>query len=334
MNILFISIIVTIIGIVLFIKEKRSFITGLILMAGFFGIGLYFIDSLFDNEIIRFITLGIVYGLIPILIIMSGFLFIKNGKTMITKEGRNLSNTLSLIVGVDILIIVLCAATLIFYDEKINSFTHIMLVAIIIIAAYLGILFMSYLIYSYAYQKLPVKKKLDYIIVLGSGLIGDKVPPLLKSRLDKGIEVYKNQIGRGNNTKIIVSGGQGADELVSEASAMRKYLISQNINDKDILVEDRSRTTYENMRFSKEIMDAKGKYTCTFVTNNYHVFRAAIFARKVGLKANGVGAPTAFYFLPSALIREFIAILVIYKWLNIMFLLGVISLVIISMSPF
>ncbi|MGL5379536.1 hypothetical protein, partial [Clostridium sp.] len=161
MNILFISIVVTIIGIILFIKEKRSFITGLMLIVGFSGIGLYFIDSLYDNEIIRFITLGIVYGLIPILIIMSGFLFIKNGKTMLTKEGRNLSNTLSLIVGVDILIIVLCAATLIFYDEKINSFTHIMLVAIIIIAVYLGILFMSYLIYSYAYQKLPVKKKLD-----------------------------------------------------------------------------------------------------------------------------------------------------------------------------
>lgn len=164
---------------------------------------------------------------------------------------------------------------------------------------------------------LPINKNLNYIIILGSGLIGDKVPTLLKSRLDRGAEIYKKQLEKGNLVKIIVSGGQGPDELVSEASAMKKYLISQNIPDSDILVEDKSTTTFENMLFSKIIDGRNKKYSCIFVTNNYHVFRASIFARKAKLKADGVGSPTAFYFLPSALIREYIAILVLYKWFNI-----------------
>ncbi|MGL5693676.1 MAG: YdcF family protein, partial [Peptostreptococcaceae bacterium] len=220
------------------------------------------------------------------------------------------------------------------YDMYLNSFMRVGIISIIIIASYLGFLFLIYLSYSYIYQKLPVKKDLDYIIVLGSGLIKDRVPPLLKSRLDKGIEIYNQQIKKGNPCKIIVSGGQGADELVSEASAMGKYLLSQGIKESDVILEDKSRTTYENMKFSKKIMDKSEKYNSIFITNNYHVFRASIFARKVGLKSNGVGAPTAFYFLPSALIREYIAILVIYKWISIIFILIVLSMALYSLFPF
>lgn len=104
------------------------------------------------------------------------------------------------------------------------------------------------------------------------------------------IEIYKRQLEKGSHPKIIVSGGQGSDELVSEAFAMKKYILSQNIPEEDIIMEDKSTTTYENLKFSKVIMDnTKEKYSCIFVTNNYHVFRASIFARKTGLKAHGSG---------------------------------------------
>lgn len=178
-----------------------------------------------------------------------------------------------------------------------------------------------------------IKRKVDYIIVLGSGLIGDRVPPLLKSRLDKGIQIYNEQKEKGINSKLVVSGGQGPDELTSEADAMKKYLISQNIPEENILVEDKSTTTYENMKFSKKIMDNNSdNYTSIFVTNNYHVFRASIYARKAGLKAQGAGAPTAFYFLPSALIREFIAIIFLYKWINISIISIVVCLIVLVLS--
>ncbi|WP_141664385.1 MULTISPECIES: YdcF family protein [Romboutsia] len=68
-------------------------------------------------------------------------------------------------------------------------FTYMVIISIIVMSVYLGFMFISYLIYSYIYQVIPVRNNINYIIVLGSGLIGDRVPPLLKSRLDKGIDI-------------------------------------------------------------------------------------------------------------------------------------------------
>ncbi|MBZ6004412.1 YdcF family protein [Paraclostridium bifermentans] len=266
---------------------------------------------------------------------MIGFFLIKNGYIMKHKEGRRLANLLSLILGVNVLLIVSLSLLLIFHGSKLNTYAYATILTIILFAIYFVFLFFSYLVYSYAYQMLPVNKNLDYVIVLGSGLIGDKVPPLLKSRLDKGIEIYSQQLSKGNHTKIVVSGGQGSDEIVPEAIAMKKYLVSQGIPELDILVEDKSTTTYENMKFSKNIMNNISKnYSCIFVSNNYHVFRASIYARKAGLKANGVGAPTAFYFLPSALIREYIAIIMLYKKVSLLAIAFILIVVAYSFIPF
>lgn len=154
-------------------------------------------------------------------------------------------------------------------------------------------------------------KNPDYILILGSGLIGDCVPPLLKSRLDKGIEL-KNKFP---NAKMIVSGGQGPDELVSESEAMGKYLIEQGIKESDIIFETESTTTYENLVFSNQkVKDMQTKSPFfTIVSNNFHVLRAAFLSRKVKLKATVAGSYTASYFYPNAFIREYIACLVMYK---------------------
>lgn len=129
-----------------------------------------------------------------------------------------------------------------------------------------------------------------------------------------------------------MSGGQGADEPVSEAYAMRKYLLSQHIPENMIILEDQSTTTYENMLFSKQLIEedwltrfevVHPAPSIIFSTNNYHVLRARLYARRVHLKAEGVGAPTALYFLPTALIREYIALLSHNKiW--VMSLIGVV----------
>lgn len=333
--IFFVGTFLLILGGILFFIEKRNFYVGLSLICGILLLTFYIVDIIsVKSDLARALILIFIYGVIPIIIVFSGFWLIFNGKVMKSKEGRKLANQLSLIIGLDILIVCSLSVIVIYYSENISSYLIIAIKEIIIISAYFGFLFITYLTYSYIYQKLSVKGNLDYIIVLGSGLIGDRVPPLLKSRLDKSIEIYIKQKEKGNETKIIVSGGQGEDELISEASAMKRYLISQNINDSDILLEDKSTNTYENMKYSKVIMEKTNKYKSIFVTNNYHVFRASIFARKVGLKAQGVGAPTAFYFLPSALIREFVGILVMYKWLNIIFLIFILSLGVISLLNF
>ena len=93
---------------------------------------------------------------------------------------------------------------------------------------------------------------------------------------------------------------------------MRDYLLSQGVAEEDILVEDRSGDTAENMRFSKALIDAEaagGAAKAAFFTTNYHVFRAGLKARQAGLRAVGMGAPTRWYFWPNAAVREFVGLL-------------------------
>ena len=108
---------------------------------------------------------------------------------------------------------------------------------------------------------------------------------------------------------MIPSGGKGADEAVSEAEAMEKYLLEKGIPAEMIIKEDQSTTTYENLQNSKTIIDSRpgSKYT-VLVTSNYHVYRALRYCRKIGLECTGVGSHVAFYYWPSAMIREFIAV--------------------------
>lgn len=100
---------------------------------------------------------------------------------------------------------------------------------------------------------------------------------------------------------------------------MKKYIIdTYGIAPDKIIAEDKSTTTYENMLFSKRIIDDHiEKARGIFVSNNFHVYRASIYAQKVGLKAIGVGSKTALYYMPNAFMREFIGLLEMTKWLHI-----------------
>ena len=81
-----------------------------------------------------------------------------------------------------------------------------------------------------------------------------------------------------------------------------------------IILEDQSRTIYENLLYSKEIGEklvADPQFL--FVTNDYHVFRISTYARKLGMKGDGLGCRTAGYCIPSAFIREYVALCVKLK---------------------
>jgi uncharacterized SAM-binding protein YcdF (DUF218 family) len=117
---------------------------------------------------------------------------------------------------------------------------------------------------------------------------------------------------------MITSGGQGPDEPVSEARAMADYLIAAGVPEGAILLEDRSTTTLENLTFSRRIMvERKPDYRCVVVTSNYHVLRAALYARRAEVNGQVLGAPTARYFWPNAFLREFVAVLVEHRVKNI-----------------
>lgn len=195
-------------------------------------------------------------------------------------------------------------------------------IAALLFTGYLGYLLLSFLLYAFVYGRLGHRGIPDHVIVLGSGLIGGQVPPLLASRLDKGAAIYRDSRGRGVQARLVVSCGQGSAEKRSEAAAMAEYLQQRGIPADHILVEDQARTTEENLRFSHALIDRHGGGKRTvIVTNNFHVFRAALLARKLGMRAEALGSPTAGYFLPSAALREFVALLMMYRWLHLAVLL-------------
>ena len=167
--------------------------------------------------------------------------------------------------------------------------------------------FLIFMIYTVFLQIIPRKRDFDYVIIHGAGLLrGDQLSKLLRDRVDKAIQVYRKD---PTPPKLIPSGGKGGDETISEAAAMRRYLLQQGIPESDILMEDRSVTTLENLRFSKQILDGReGRKYTALVTSNYHVYRALRYCRRIGLHCTGIGSRVAFYYWPSALIREFIAI--------------------------
>lgn len=144
----------------------------------------------------------------------------------------------------------------------------------------------------------------DVIIVLGGGLDPVSGAPLstLAYRLERAAELYE----AGYAPRLIVSGGQGADEPMSEAESMRRYLVELGIPDDAIILEDRSTNTQQNLEYSKAIMTAENYDSALIVTSDYHLWRALKLAQRVGMTASGAGSRnsrTLFYTLKN-LARE------------------------------
>ena len=153
----------------------------------------------------------------------------------------------------------------------------------------------------------------DFVIILGAKINSDgTLTPLLKGRVDKAIE-FGNKQYEVTKKKIVYipSGGKGSDEVIAEAEAIKNYLLEKGISKKQIIIEDKSTSTTENMKFSKNKIDDINKDAkISFATTNYHVFRSGVIANDQGIDCEGMGSKTKWYFYTNALIREFIANLV------------------------
>ena len=259
----------------------------------------------------------VTFWLVVSAIMIVPFFLIHNGIVMIRNEGRSAAHLLSLALGIAILVgeiltvynVVLYAKVFGLEAQEVYLHSPVFLVTTLIAVTviYGSVSFLIFMIYSVFLMIIPRSKDFDYVIIHGAGLInGEKVSRLLQERLDKAILVYRKD---PSPTKLIPSGGKGSDENISEAEAMKRYLLEQGIPESDIIMEDRSTTTLENLKFSKEIIDSReGRKYTALVTSNYHVYRALRYCRRVGLKCKGIGSRVAFYYWPSALIREFIAV--------------------------
>lgn len=145
------------------------------------------------------------------------------------------------------------------------------------------------------------------VVVLGCQVRGQRPSKMLRRRLDTAVE-YLNE---HKELPVIVSGGKGNDEEISEALCMKNYLTENGISEERIIMEDKSKSTDQNLEYSFEILDKMGlPRSIVLITDGYHQYRAQLIAEKHGAESIGSrSASTEFRFIPTYWVREWFAIL-------------------------
>lgn len=268
---------------------------------------------------------GLSMILLPVAFILAILVSLSNLQLM-RKEGRNWRNMLGFFLG-----LLLCAGTLVphivseilqrstvvnVHDENGAALYVEMAVhhTVLVVVAYLECILIGTIVLSLrAARRIPEFDR-DYMLILGCQIRKDgTLTNLLRGRADRALEFARMQKeATGRDLIFVPSGGQGADEVLSEGEAIAAYLREKGIPEDRILPETRSRNTEENFRFSMEQIRRHGGEDgkLAFSTTNYHVFRSGILAAQQGILAEGIGSPTRAYFWINAFVREFIANLV------------------------
>ncbi|SDQ05950.1 YdcF family protein [Quadrisphaera sp. DSM 44207] len=151
------------------------------------------------------------------------------------------------------------------------------------------------------------------VVVLGSTLQDGAVPPVLASRLQRAAAVYREAAAAGRPPLVVASGG--GDGATSEASAMAAALVGLGVPVERLVLEEVSTTTRENLAESAALLARRaGAPRAVVVTSDFHVWRTAALARRAGLRAQVLGAPTPARSLPRALLRESALVLGSQRW--------------------
>lgn len=148
-----------------------------------------------------------------------------------------------------------------------------------------------------------------YLMVLGCGVRGDTPSLMLKARLDKAL----NYLERNSGCTVIVTGGKGPDENISEAEAMRRYLMANGVDEEMIIMEDKSTSTTENFRFSNALVNgALEKESTAVITTDFHIYRAEALGNMQGIHTSHICSETEWYNILPSYTRELLAIAKMY----------------------
>ena len=154
-------------------------------------------------------------------------------------------------------------------------------------------------------------EKPDYLVVLGAGLRGRSISASLLYRLETALDFHDMY----PDVKIVVSGGQGKGEDMTEALAMRNFLVDNGVDPSLIIMEDKSTNTYENFLYSKNVLEeetVKEDFTITIISNNFHMYRAKFLAKEVGFNTHGYPAPSHKASALVFYVREFFGVIKAY----------------------
>lgn len=149
----------------------------------------------------------------------------------------------------------------------------------------------------------------EYVIALGAGLDGDVPSWIMRSRMD----ALADYVEKNPGAVVIACGGMGPLETVTEASVFKEDLIRSGVPEKQILVDEQSRNTAENMKFAAELIrkrSGEGPVRVAVVTNDFHLWRGKYYARKQGLVPTGYCAPTPCWDLTvQYYLREYFSVI-------------------------
>lgn len=138
-----------------------------------------------------------------------------------------------------------------------------------------GVSMAAVLLYSWMDQAQPA----DSIVVLGAAQYDGKPSPVLRARLDHGIDLWKQQMGK----ILVLTGGRGYGDTTSEAAVGRTYARKQGVPDTVIFLEDKGRTTRESMLGVAEILEKRGIRSAILVSDPFHMLRLSITGRRFGM---------------------------------------------------
>ncbi|MBR3593427.1 MAG: YdcF family protein [Clostridia bacterium] len=237
--------------------------------------------------------------IIRIILYALGAVVTLNGIMLFILSNFNLGNVLTLGLGV-------CLILYASFMQKVNKVLPKWVKAGLLTVCALGALLMSFLLIYGTVDTATYKE--DAVIVLGAGVHGETPSAVLRGRLDKAVEFHKNN----PHALIVVSGGQGPQEDVTEAYAMEKYLLARGVDPDMIIKEEKSTSTLENFRFSKEILDTllPEGYSVAYITNEYHIYRAGGFAARAGIpKTTHLHSSTRFDSILPGTMRECLAVM-------------------------
>jgi uncharacterized SAM-binding protein YcdF (DUF218 family) len=143
----------------------------------------------------------------------------------------------------------------------------------------------------YSYGSVTTDKQADAAVVLGAAVWTQNVSPVFRERINHAVDLYR----QGKVQKIIFTGGQGNSNEPTEAAAARTYAQANGIPIRDILIEQKSHTTFENILNAKQLADANNLKTVLLVSDPMHMKRAMTMAHDVGLIAFPSPTPTTRY---------------------------------------
>lgn len=241
-----------------------------------------------------------------LMLLFLSLILIGSGIAMISREAERGRNILTLLIGISLVSGDLGLYVLLRKALFVSSADMTFCLAGSAGLIYCALLFCSFLLYILILPLFSRPGSFDAILVHGCALIhGDRVSRILADRLETAILLYHRDVG---HSRIVVSGGRGDDETVTEARAMHGYLREKGISEEQIILEDQSHSTEENLLYSVELLPQAIQSRIALVTSNYHLFRCLLQARELGITCKGFGAPVAAYYWPNAAVREFAAV--------------------------